>query len=315
MIRSEIFLINLKTTPTIKTYPSIQVSKMPTRWYAAPMLFRIENTSSKFLEQEVLYSHLTLNELLNSHLREFSSVLDIGSHAGNVSNIFRFLGKKVTRCEVAPGYEAEYKQDYLDIRFPHRFEAIWCSQVLEHQRNVGIFLNKVFDDLEVDGLFALTVPLQVDMNLSFGHCNLFSPLILIYHLCLAGFCCREIKLRIHDNNLCIILRKKFNGIRRDLPFGSLPATDKTTGEVEINGKKISVEELLGEEIFPGMARSFPDVLRVGHTMTWPGIDQINWPQELSSLFVSPSPTPVSGQRFKNSVKNQIFSFLKNLLIK
>jgi SAM-dependent methyltransferase len=218
------------------------------------------------LEQEVLYSQLTLFNLLAYHINEFDTILDIGSAGGNVATILRFLGKKATTCEVGPGHTADFKSDFIETRFGTRFDAIWCSQVLEHQRNPGFFLNKVFDDLNDGGLLALTVPAQVGLNLDFGHCNMFSPLSLIYHLVMAGFDCREIELKVYDGNIGVILRKKYNGIDRSLPMGTLPLTDKTAG----------VRETLGKEVFDGMADCFPAVIRVDHSTTWPDIDAIGW---------------------------------------
>jgi SAM-dependent methyltransferase len=245
-------------------------------------MFRIED-GGRLLEQEVLYSHETLAKLLIDHNADFHSVLDIGSHWGNVSNVFKFLGKKTVGCEISPiGAEyADYHQDFLDIAFPEKFDAIWCSAALEHQRNLGIFLNKIFDDLRDGGILALTIPLQVSMHLDFGHCNLFSPLIILYQLTLAGFDCRDIRLRMTaEHDIAVILRKRYNGIRRDLPFGSVPATDKTDGEVTINGKVYNLPDLLGIEVFKGMAASFPPPLVVAHNMNWPDIDNIGWPEGL-----------------------------------
>jgi SAM-dependent methyltransferase len=249
--------------------PRIELLRMPPVWYAQPILFRIEHEGRVF-EQDVLYSQLTLFKLLTDYGRDFDSVLDIGSHWGNVANVFKSLGKRVTTCEVMPGCEADYKADYLTIDFPEKFDAIWCSQVLEHQRNVGFFLNKIFDDLNDGGILALTVPVQTDMNLSFGHCNLFSPLIVIYHLVSAGFCCRDIKLKLYDGNIGVVLRKRYNGIRRDLPMGSLPATDKTDGEVTIKGRQWNVREMLGDEVFDGMTAAFPE--GYPESITSPAVD-------------------------------------------
>ena len=250
----------------------LELQKMPAEWYAQPILFRLEDASHRVLEQDVLYSQITLFKLLKDHGQDFNSVLDIGSHWGNVSNIFKFLGKRVTTCEPMEGCEADYKADYLTIDFPEKFDAIWCSQVLEHQRNVGFFLNKIFHDLKDDGILALTVPMQVDMNLGFGHCNLFTPLIVIYHLCCAGFSCRDIKLKLYGPDICVILRKRYNGIKRHLPMGSLPLTDKASGSVVIRGKTWNIRKMLGDELFDGMIDSFPPALQVAHSMSWPQID-------------------------------------------
>jgi len=199
--------------------PTICCEPGEPKWYADKPVIFIVNNGLTVLRQEVLYSSLTLLKMLK-HC-QFETVLDIGSHAGNAAKIFAHLGKKVTTCEISPGFTADYKDDYLNIRFPIQFDAIWCSQILEHQRNIGFFLNKVFDDLWDGGVLALTVPYEAGPHLSFGHCNHFNPLLLIYHLVMAGFDCREICLCCYGGDIGVILRKKYNGIDRTLPQGTL----------------------------------------------------------------------------------------------
>lgn len=257
--------------------PRVCCRKGTPHWYAGhPTEFIVDNGSST-IEQEILYSHLTLLKLIKHF--DFESILDIGSHAGNCTNVFRHLGKKVTTCEISPGYEADYKVDYLQINFLEKFDAIWCSQVFEHQRNPGIFLNKIFDDLQDDGVLALTVPGHISRNLEFGHCNIFTPLHLIYHLVMAGFDCRDISLKCYLGNIGIILHKKYNGINQRLPQGTLPLTQSTSGEAVINGKKWDVRQLLGDEIFGGMASCFPPDVQIDHTTAWDG-NSINWPNPI-----------------------------------
>lgn len=79
---------------------------------------------------------------------------------------------------------------------------------MEHQRNIGLFLNKCFDDLSEKGILAITVPYRTnDNSLELGHAVNFDPLHLIYNLVLAGFDCSEIKLKVYDFNIGIILKK------------------------------------------------------------------------------------------------------------
>ena len=234
-----------------------------------PTIFKVDNGRSA-IEIEVFYSHLTLLKMLKHF--EFKSVLDIGSHAQNITNIFRHVGKHVTTIEVAPGYEADYKTDYLDTQFPAKFDAIWCSQTLEHQRDVGGFLDKMFDDLNDGGVLALTVPIDMSPSLAFGHCNRFTPLTLLYHVILAGFDCRDVSVKCYNWNIGLIVRKKYNGIRRHSSFALVPNTpDKQT--ISHITKK-SVKATLGDEIFEGMSESFPLPL-TAMVLEWAG-DSINW---------------------------------------
>ena len=155
----------------------------------------------------------------------------------------------------------------MDVRLPEKVDAIWCSQTLEHQRDVGTFLNKMFDDLTDGGVPAITVSYQANSRLDFGHCNLFSPLILIYHHVCAGFDCIEASVKSYNDNIGIIVRKRWNGIDRTIPKGTLPDTPDKGELIVVEGRKMPMREVLGAEIFPGMARSFP----VDVQIPWSGI--------------------------------------------
>jgi SAM-dependent methyltransferase len=243
----------------------------PKPFAEAPTLFIIDNGSAT-LEVEVFYSHLTLLKLLKHF--EFESVLDIGSHEGHVTRIFRHLGKKVTTVEVAPGFEADYKGDYLDIDFGEQFDAIWCSHTLEHQRNTGRFLDKMFDDLRDGGVLAVTVPYDLSLNLTFGHCNCFSPLILLYDLVLAGFDCSRASLKCYNYNIGLIVRKRYNGIKRGMSFAQQPYTSEKDERVELYGEQVSLRDIVGDEISDDLAAAFPFPISGSH-LNWENVS-VNW---------------------------------------
>ncbi|MCS6812712.1 MAG: class I SAM-dependent methyltransferase [Cyanobacteria bacterium] len=178
-------------------------------------------TDQGTLEQVVYYGHLALVTLCKHFT--FHTVLDIGSCEQNASRIFRHLGKHTTTVEILPGYEADYHADYLSVTLPQPMDAIWCSHVLEHQRNPGLFLDKVYDDLKEGGILALTVPYQVDSSLCLGHCNLFSPLLLLYHLICAGFDCRQASLRVYNGQISVLLKKVPNTLKRRASFAYMPS--------------------------------------------------------------------------------------------
>ena len=251
--------------PTV--VPRFTVKKEPsTPWAGAIAKFHVDNGKS-ILEETVYYSHLTLLKMCKHFT--FHSVLDIGSHERKVTRIFQHLGKDVTTIEIAPGYTADYKEDYLRQKFNKKFDAIWCSQIYEHQRNPGLFLDKIFDDLNDEGVLALTIPFQIDHHVMFGHINLTSPLMLIYHLVCAGFDCKDICLKCFNGSIGVILRKKYNGIKRGLPFGSLPLLKST---------KPGAQEFYGDEFFPQMLEAFPPALReeVNTCFLAKKIVSINW---------------------------------------
>ncbi|MBS3905163.1 MAG: methyltransferase domain-containing protein [Simkania sp.] len=247
--------------------PQFTLKKEPhLPWSGSPTKFIVDNGKS-ILEEVVYYSHLTLLKLCKHY--EFHSILDIGSHERKITKIFEHIGKAVTTVEIAPGYEADYKDDYLKVNFNEKFDAIWCSQIYEHQRNPGLFLSKIFEDLKEGGVLALTVPFQIDHHVMFGHINLTSPLMLIYHLICAGFDCKDISLKCFNGSIGVILKKKYNGINRDAAFGSLPLQTTTTKEAAA---------LLGEEFFLHMIDSFPEELRdeVKTNYLEKKISSINW---------------------------------------
>jgi len=245
----------------------------PKPYAGSPVVFIVGEGATEF-RQEILYSSLTLLKLIEHF--EFETVLDIGSHAGNCVNLFRRIGKRPTTCELSPGYAADFKQDFLKIQFPEQFDAIWCSQVLEHQRNVGLFVDKLFDDLKEGGVLALTVPLDSGTALDFGHCNKFFPLLLIYHLVMAGFDCRDVFMCCYDGMIGVVLRKKSNGIVRHLANATLPNSEATEGELTINGVTYCIRTLLGDEVFDGMTSSLPKEIVVKHNRVEWTATSYNW---------------------------------------
>ncbi len=247
--------------------------------YAFSTIFLI-NYNNKRYEKEILYSHITLLKLLKDHINDFNSILDIGSAAGNCSDVFKFLGKAVTRVEHLEIYDAEYRMDFITTNFNKKFDCIWASQVLEHQRNVGLFLNKCFRDLNENGILAITVPYQNnnDNTLEMGHSVNFNPLNLIYNLALAGFDCSEIKLKVYDGNIGIILKKKYNGINQQLSMASILPFDLSKDKelhVKMNDKNYYLPDLTKNEVFMNFYKSFPSVIKLEH-VTYFDSENINW---------------------------------------
>lgn len=247
--------------------------------YAFSTIFLI-NYNNKRYEKEILYSHITLLKLLKDHINDFNSILDIGSAAGNCSDVFKFLGKAVTRVEHLEIYDAEYRTDFITTNFNKKFDCVWASQVLEHQRNVGLFLNKCFHDLNENGILAITVPYQNnnDNTLEMGHSVNFNPLNLIYNLVLAGFDCSEIKLKVYDGNIGIILKKKYNRINQQLSMASILPFDLSKDKelhVKMNDKNYYLPDLTKNEVFMNFYKSLPSVIKLEH-VTYFDSENINW---------------------------------------
>src|SRR6056297_1440224 len=64
-------------------------------------------------------------------------------------------GIETTTIDLRQG--ADIVADYMDYNMPPQ-ESIWCSHTLEHTRNPGIFLDKIYAELQDEGLLGITVP-------------------------------------------------------------------------------------------------------------------------------------------------------------
>lgn len=139
---------------------------------------------------------------------KFKSVLDIGSGLGEHAQAFRKLGKEVTTISLVP--PADIIGDYVNtgrLLWHEKFDCIWASHVLEHQRNVGEFLDKCYYDLKDDGILAITVP-PAKASIVGGHLTHWNAGLLLFNLILAGFDCSEASVKQYGYNISVIVRKK-----------------------------------------------------------------------------------------------------------
>ena len=148
----------------------------------------------------------TILRLVSSY--DFDTVLDVGSGPGEHSRFFRHLGKHV--YSVDENADADYIGDFNQLTLDRQFDVVWCSHVLEHQRNVGTFLEKIYAALKDDGIFALTVPCHPRQRLIAGHVTTWNVGLLCYNLVLAGFDCSKAQL-LQSFELGCVLRKKKAG--------------------------------------------------------------------------------------------------------
>ncbi|HEV3007290.1 MAG TPA: methyltransferase domain-containing protein [Pirellulales bacterium] len=226
-----------------------------------PHTYFAVTADGKHFRETLLYSHLGLAKLITEY--DFQSILDVGSGRGTSARVFRFLGKDLTTVDIQPAFDFSLTGDYLDMRFPGQFDAIWISHVLEHQRHLGKFLEKLYADLREGGVLAVTVPSSLSPML-IGHCNIFTPMHMIYNLVLAGFDCREARLKCYDWQFTVLVRKKSNGIK-SISFASIhTALDGTMGEARNEpGLVPNIRDFFPIEIPPS-----------GHV--WGEIDSLNW---------------------------------------
>lgn len=146
-------------------------------------------------------------------------VLNIGDV--NTSSHTQAIKQVANVITVSLQPEADISRDYNDtLLLP--FDAIWCAHCLEHQRNVGAFLDKVFKDLKEGGLLCITVPPRKD-NIVGGHLSLWNAGLLLYNLILAGFDCSQARVMRDGYNITVMVRKK---------AAKLPNLDMDNGDIE-----------------------------------------------------------------------------------
>jgi hypothetical protein len=78
--------------------------------------------------------------------------------------------------------------------------------VLEHQRNVGRFLEKLYTCLPDRGILAISVPTHPRSRGVSGHVTSWNAGLLCYNLVLAGFDCKEAQV-LQTFELSLIVRK------------------------------------------------------------------------------------------------------------
>lgn len=164
-----------------------------------------EAPKREVLKFEMFWGLHALLQLINKHDSEFKTVLDIGAGAGEHSRFLQLYDKETFSVDLHKS--ADYVGDFMTCNIDRKFDVVWCSHVLEHQRNIGAFLEKIYAVLEDDGLLAISVPVHPRERLISGHITSWNAGLLIYNLVLAGFDCREASF-IQTFDLSLIVRKR-----------------------------------------------------------------------------------------------------------
>lgn len=215
---------------------------------------------------------------------QFDTVLDIGSGAGEHKRLFKYFGK--TTYSVDRIKSADYSGDFMAIDFNQQFDAIWCSHVLEHQRNVGLFLDKIYDALNENGVLAITVPIHPRERLISGHLTSWSIPLLSYNLIMAGFDCAHAAV-LSTYELALIVTKK-HAAHSELRAPSAHGADA------------------GHE-FNNIEAYFPFQATQGATLSVEGVGAINWGNPIE--YVLPG---LGKNKGKDKGKSRIIINSKNL---
>lgn len=174
---------------------------------------------------------------------EFNSVVDVGCGAGQHALRFADAGKTVTTLsfEQYGSFEPTFVGDFFDFRAEDPFDLVWCSHMLEHQRNVGTFLERLIKLAKPGGLIAITVP-PARHRIVGGHVSMWNAGMLLYNLVLAGLDCRHGKVLTYGYNISVIVRRRMadlpplrhdaGDIERLAQFFPLPMKQKSEGRIE-----------------------------------------------------------------------------------
>lgn len=142
----------------------------------------------------------------------FESVLDIGSGEGLHAEVFRKHGKRVVTLDSnthwgKPDILADFTEGSHEIMNHGPFDLWWCSHVLEHQCNPGVFLDVLFNRMHENDILAITVP-PAKHEIVGGHVTIWNAGLLLYNLILARFDCSKAHVKQHEYNISVVMRKK-----------------------------------------------------------------------------------------------------------
>ena len=139
-------------------------------------------------------------------------VLDIGGALGNHTKIMRDFGLKVDSIDK---YEkdAEFVEDFNTFKLESKYDMIHCSHVIEHQRNQGAFLDKIYDVLKDDGDLIISGPKHPAERFVEGHIATTIMPIFLQILIYSGFDCKKgkiLSLGGIENSFIVKKAKNFN---------------------------------------------------------------------------------------------------------
>ena len=123
----------------------------------------------------------------------YKTALDIGGGDGFHTNLMRRFGLNV---DLIDKYlkNAEINADFNDYKFKKKYDVIFCSHVVEHQRNIGFFLDKIFDILSDDGVLIISGPKHPVERFVEGHISTCILPVFLQMLIYSGFDCKNGKM-------------------------------------------------------------------------------------------------------------------------
>lgn len=158
---------------------------------------------------------------------DFKTALDIGAGSCDQTNYLKSFGKEVYTCDfdkhVGPHCNDEiqdydFKGDFLSCKINKKFDFVLASHVLEHQRNTGLFLDKVASLVNENGYICIIVPPRKPFIVG-GHVSIWNPGLVLYNLIVAGIDCSESYICHIDYDIGIIVKaKKYDNNKINLSY-------------------------------------------------------------------------------------------------
>lgn len=164
-----------------------------------------------------MFATKTIDFVLNNF--SFETVLDVGSGAGEQANIFLRNNKTVTCIDNGNSiYYNRYKNinnsklkliicNFNTFNTNEKYDLVWCSHILEHQKNVGFFIEKCYSLVNDNGLLCITVP-PMKKNIVGGHLTVWNTGLLLYNLVINGIDCSEANCCEYGYNISVVVKKK-----------------------------------------------------------------------------------------------------------
>lgn len=190
----------------------------PLPWAHQATRFSV-TANGETVTETVNHPHMALLKLLRDC--DFKTAMDVGCGEGAEVVLMRHAGKAVTAVNFDPAcsFKPDYFGDFMNMPIC-RVDAVWCSHVLEHVRNPGAFLDRIYDSLNDGGWLALSVPYHEFGGppdaINIGHHNRYNVLLLAYQLVCSGFDCSADNFSsiVHGGQVSVVLRKRPNGLDR-----------------------------------------------------------------------------------------------------
>lgn len=158
--------------------------------------------------------HLNIRNGIECALRliadyKINSLIDVG--AGGTDHKFLFTmygGGEVYTNDIKGKGQYNYPGDFMHIDFDRKFHIVYASNIIEHMKNTGMFIEKLFNICDDDGYVAIVVPRPHLNRLLSGHINIYTPVTLLYNIVTSGYDCSDARVCNGVYEKSIIVKKQ-----------------------------------------------------------------------------------------------------------